>query len=209
MSQTIVTPIAEPVAEEITYEAFLQKYVDVHAEYLDGKVNVLMTASDKHQNISDWLTAILRLFIEAFDLGWIRSAPFNMRLPDRNYGREPDILFVSKNRLDIIESSHLTEPADLVIEIISPESVGRDRGDKFIEYETAGIPEYWLIDPDRKLVEFYQLIEAGYYQPAPFDEKGRFHSMVLPGFWLKVEWLWQEPLPKVMSVARALDLLDK
>ncbi len=209
MAQTTVIDKPEQVTEKITYEAFLQKYMDVHAEYLNGKVNVLMTASDKHQNISDWLTAILRLFIESFDLGWIRSAPFNMRLPDRNYGREPDILFVSKNRLDIIKSSHLAEPADLVIEIVSPESVGRDRGDKFVEYETAGIPEYWLIDPDRELAEFYQLTAAGHYHPAPFDEQGRFHSTVLPGFWLEVAWLWQEPLPKVMRVAQALDLLDK
>lgn len=209
MAQAIVTASPEQSVEEITYEAFLQKYMDVHAEYLDGKVNVLMTASDRHQNLVRWLITILSIFTETYDLGWLRPAPFNMRLPDRNYGREPDILFVSKNRLDIIESSHLTEPADLVIEIVSPESAGRDRGDKFVEYETAGIPEYWLIDPDRELAEFYQLTESGHYQPAPFDEQGRFHSAVLPGFWLKVEWLWQEPLPKVMTVVRSLGLLDK
>ena len=88
-------------------------------------------------------------------------------------------------------------------------AVGRDRGDKFVEYEAAGIPEYWLTDPNQKLAGFYQLIDAGHYHPAPIDEQGRFHSTVLAGFWLKVEGLWQEPLPKVMSVAWTLDLLDK
>ena len=208
MAETIVTTKPEQI-QEITYEEFLQTYMDVHAEYLDGKVNVFMTASDRHQNLVRWLITILSIFIETYDLGWLRPAPFNMRLPDRNYGREPDILFVSKNRLDIIKPTHLAEPADLVIEIVSPESVGRDRGDKFVEYEAAGIREYWLIDPDREQVEFYQLTDADRYHPATLDEAGRFHSTVLPGFWLEVNWLWQESLPKVMAVARVLGLLDR
>jgi Uma2 family endonuclease len=54
--------------------------------------------------------------------------------------------------------------------------VGRDRGDKFVEYEAAGVREYWLIDPDRKQAEFYQLAETGRYQLAALDGEGRFYS---------------------------------
>ena len=195
------------VTEKISYEDFLQKYMDVHAEWIGGEVLNLMTASDRHQNISDWLTAILRLFIEMNNLGWIRSAPFNMRLPDIDRGREPDILFVGNDRLTIVQPTYLAEPADLVVEIVSPESIGRDRGEKFAEYEAAGIPEYWLIDPDREQAEFYQLSEVGRYQLAPIDDQGRFHSTVLPKFWLEVAWLWQEPLPKILDVVKALGVL--
>ncbi len=209
MVQTIVTAKAEQITEDITYEEFLQKYSGVHAEYIDGKVNVLMTASDKHQDLVRWLISILSLFVETYNLGWLRPAPFNMRLPDRNYGREPDILFVIKERLDLVKSSYLDGAADLVIEIVSPESVGRDRGDKFVEYEAAGVREYWLIDPDREQAEFYRLADTGRYRLIAFDDDGLFHSTVLPDFWLQVDWLWQESLPKVLDVIRELGLLDR
>jgi Uma2 family endonuclease len=51
----------------------------------------------------------------------------------------------------------------LIVEIISPESSGRDRGEKFYEYEMAGVREYWLIDPQREQVEFYELNAEGRY----------------------------------------------
>ena len=195
------------VKEKITYEEFLRQYMDVHAEWIGGGVIKLMTASDRHQNIVDWLTAILRMFIETYELGWIRSAPFNMHLPHLDRGREPDILFVRKERQSIVQATHLAEPADLVIEIVSPESIGRDRGDKFMEYEAAGIQEYWLIDPDREQAEFYHLAETGRYQFMKIDDD-LFHSAVLPGFWLRVDWLWQDPLPKILGVVRELGLLE-
>ncbi|MEJ7756097.1 MAG: Uma2 family endonuclease [Nocardioidaceae bacterium] len=55
------------------------------------------------------------------------------------------------------QKTYLDGAADLAIEIISPESIGRDRGEKFVEYEAAGIREYWLIDPERRQAEFYRL----------------------------------------------------
>jgi Uma2 family endonuclease len=132
-----------------------------------------------------------------------------MQLPNLERGREPDILFVAKERQHIVQPSHLPEPADLVIEIASPESVGRDRGEKFVEYEAAGVREYWLIDPDRQQAEFYQLADTGRYHLPALDAEGRFHSTILPNFWLQVDWLWQEPLPKVLAVARRLGVLDQ
>jgi Uma2 family endonuclease len=200
---------AKRIAEKIIYEEFLAKYTDIHAEWLGDEVIVLPSASDKHQNILGWLLTILTVFIETYDLGWLCSAPFNMHILSLNHGREPDILFVTRERQHIVQHSHLSEAADLVIEIVSPESVGRDRGEKFVEYEAAGVREYWLIDPDRQQAEFYQLDEAGRYHLATIDDDGRFHSTILPNFWLQVDWLWQEPLPKVLDVARQLGVLGQ
>jgi Uma2 family endonuclease len=208
MGQTIVKAETKQVTENITYEEFLQKYMDVHAEWIGGEVITLITASDKHQDIVRWLIAILSLFVETYDLGWLRPAPFNMQLPHLDRGREPDIIFVTKERQHIVQTSHLSEAADLVIEIASPESVGRDRGEKFVEYEAGGVREYWLIDPDRQQAEFYQLDETGRYHLSTIDEDGRFHSTILPNFWLQVDWLWQEPLPKVLHVVQQLGVLD-
>lgn len=203
----VIAPKTEQVVEKISYDEFLRKYSGVHAEWIGGEVITLMTASNRHQDLVDWLIAILRMFVETYNLGWIRSAPFNMQMPHLERGREPDILFVTQERLHIVQSSHLAEAADLVIEIVSPESIGRDRGEKFVEYEAAGVHEYWLIDPDRQQAEFYRLTEAGRYHLIFPGDEGIFRSEVLSGFWLKTEWLWQEHLPKVLDTARELRLL--
>ena len=122
-------------------------------------------------------------------------------------GRAPDIFFVATAHLDRLKKTFLEGPADLVVEIISPESRARDRGEKFFEYEAGGVPEYWLLDPLRQQAEFYQLNENGIYRTVPPDQEGRYDSAVLPGLWLQVGWLWQTPLPPLLSVLKAWELV--
>jgi Uma2 family endonuclease len=100
----------------------------------------------------------------------------------------------------------LAGPADLVVEIVSPESATRDLHNKFAEYQAAAIREYLIIDPrpDQQRVSWYVLDDAGRYQAVPPDEAGRVHSAVLPGFWLQPDWLWQEPLPDPLRTLRRL-----
>ncbi len=185
-----------PPKEDMTFEEFLEWVdEDTHAEWVGGKVIMTSPASDIHQDVKGFLYLILRGFIRARNLGWIRDNPFLMRLPNAPAGREPDILFLRREHLGRLHPTYLDGPADLVVEIISPESLARDRGEKFVEYETAGIPEYWLIDPIRRRAEFYSLNSAGQYRSVDPDAQGIFRSQVVDGFWLRVEWLWQDPLP--------------
>src|SRR5260370_42665814 len=100
-------------------------------------------------------------------------------------GREPDVLFVAKAHLGRLKPTYLDGPADLVVEAVSPESAGRDRGDKFYEYRKAGVPEYWLLDHALEQAEFYQLDKAKRYQLIPADANGIYRSKVGPGFWLR------------------------
>jgi Uma2 family endonuclease len=95
----------------------------------------------------------------------------------------------------------LNGPADLVIEVVSDDSVARDRADKFYEYQAAGIPEYWIVDsrPGRTRADFYVLDAQGRYQPVPVDADGRYHATVLPGFWLQVDWLLDAEPPDVLQ----------
>ena len=177
----------------VTYEEFLAwADEDTLAEWVDGEVVMYSPASDRHQDISGFLESVLRSFVEVRQLGIVRSAPFQMKL---EHGREPDLLFVAKTNLGRLKETYLDGPADLAVEIVSPESVGRDRGVKFYEYEQAGIPEYWLVDPQTERAEFYQLTAANQYRLVQPDAEGIYRSAVLPDFWPRVEWLWQEPLP--------------
>ena len=129
-----------------------------------------------------------------------------MKLTSRPSGREPDVMFISNERLEFLKNAYLDGAADLAVEVVSPESVARDRGDKFQEYEQGGVREYWLIDPVREQAEFYLLGDDGLYRVAAI-EGGVFHSRVLDGLYLKVEWLWQEPLPTLLSVLKEWRLI--
>jgi Uma2 family endonuclease len=192
--------------QRMTYQAFLNwADEDTLAEWVNGEILLTSPASRVHQDISDFLTSILRAYVEINGLGAIISAPFQMKLA--NSGREPDLQFIATKNLNRLRKAHLDGPADLAVEIISPESVGRDRGDKFYEYEAAGVREYWLLDPHTRRAEFYVLDEQGRYQLTPPDDDGVFHSTVLAGFWLRVSWLWQEPLPKTVAVLRELGVI--
>lgn len=197
----LLSPVEPP---RMSYEEFLQwADEDTLAEWVDGEIIMTSPASKRHQDIADFLTSVLRSFVEQHDLGIVLSAPFQMKL---EHGREPDLLFVAREHLDCLKDTYLDGPADLVVEIISPESAGRDRGDKFYEYAQGGVPEYWLIDPQVESVEFYCL-EEGHYRLAFSGKEGRYDAHVLPGFWLRVERLWQEPLPHVLDVLRELGLV--
>ncbi|MEJ5198440.1 MAG: Uma2 family endonuclease [Anaerolineae bacterium] len=176
----------------MSYEEFLAwADEDVRAEWVSGEVIVSSPASDQHQDIVRFLTVILSVYVEVHRLGIIRPAPFQMRLAESS--REPDLLFLSNDHLDRRRENYLDGPADVVIEVLSPESAARDRGEKFYEYEAAGIAEYWLIDPQREQAEFYRLGSDGRYRPVLPDAEGRFVSQVIPGFTLRVDWLWRRP----------------
>lgn len=125
------------------------------------------------------------------------SAPFEMQHVLGRPGREPDILFVAQTHVDRLTPKRLEGPADVVMEVVSKSSVTRDYKNKYAEYEWAGVPEYWIIDPrpGKQSLHLYQLSPYGKYVKTMPDGTGRYHSAVLAGFWVRAEWLWSYPFP--------------
>lgn len=200
--------LAEVRVGKLSYEDFLDQInEETHVEWVDGEVIPMSPVSNQHQNVAGFLIALLRVYVEEKHLGEIRSEPYQMKPALHLPGRVPDIFFVAQAHLDRLKKTYLEGPADLIVEIISPESRVRDRGDKFYEYEQGGVLEYWIIDPTRTQAEFYQRGEDGFYRPVLTDAQGRYHSAVLPGLWLEVAWLWQTPLPPLLDVLRAWQLI--
>ena len=191
-------------ARKMTYEEFLDwADEDTYAEWVDGEVELMSPASAEHQDLAVFLTRLLAEYAEEHDAGKVLPAPFQMRLDAVRRGREPDLLFITKQTLPILRRNFLDGPADLAIEIVSPESALRDRGAKYAEYEAGGVREYWIIDAEARRADFFVRDGEGRYQRATPDADGRYESAVLPGFWISVGWLWQSPLPPVRQVLKA------
>jgi Uma2 family endonuclease len=201
-------PVAEPRASPapaesrpaptspITFEEFLAwADEDTRAEWVNGEVVVMAPYTGNHVKIRDFLVETVVQYVRWKQLGWAAGG-FLMRTEARPSGREPDLVFVSNERAGIIGETYLSGPADLAVEVVSPDSVVRDRGDKFEEYEAGGVREYWLIDPLRDEALFYQLAGDGHYRAVAIDAEGFYHSAALPGFRLRVSWLWQQKPPE-------------
>jgi Uma2 family endonuclease len=196
----------KPSFPKMTYRQFRRTVPDdVHAEWVDGEVVPMTPISRDHNELSAFFLVLLRHYVEAQNLGKIFCEPFQMKTGRGLPGRSPDLLFVSKKRLHHLKKNYLQGPADLTVEIISPDSRARDRGDKFYEYEQGGVREYWLIDPVRKQAEFYELGKNGIYRLMNVGADGIFRSQVLKGLWLQVSWLWQ--LPPLMTVLKSWKLV--
>jgi Uma2 family endonuclease len=189
----------------MTYEQFLRWDGDnQHVEWVNGEVVSMTPISDEHNVLGTFLIRLVGDFVEQFKLGQIRTDPFQMKTGPDLPGRAPDILFVTRRRAHLIRKTFLDGPADLVVEIISPDGRTIDRVTKFREYEQGGVREYWLLDPERRRAEFYRRGRDGRFRPIHVGDDGVFRSAVVKGLWLHVDWLWARP--PLQQVRRQLGL---
>lgn len=194
----------QPPPGPMTYEQFLEWADGVWAEWVDGQVILMPVVHEQHARV---LTFLVWLFAHATGFGRrgrAFSEPFQMRLPELRRGRSPDVFYVRPERQHVLERYYLNGPADIAVEITSPESVHRDRVEKLAEYEQAGVAEYWLIDPERREAQVRVLGPDGRYRLAFAGAAGAYQSPILPRLRLRVEWLWQEPGPDMDEVLREL-----
>jgi Uma2 family endonuclease len=164
---------------------------DQKADLIDG---VIYMASPENTDANDlfmWLGGLMRYFAAYRDLGKVYGSRVALRLDEKN-APEPDIAFVRKEHLHQVERGGIEGTSDLAVEIVSPDSVERDYDTKRRQYERFGIPEYWIVDEELRKVTILRLGRNGKYREVK-PHKGELRSEVLEGFWLRLEWLWQEP----------------
>lgn len=166
-------------------------------EFVDGEAHFMSPVSWLHVNVSLWLSEYARRLCRKHNAGLVFAEAFAVRLSP-GCTRLPDLAFVSTgNDRVALHPNHLEGPPDLVVEIVSTESRHRDYHEKLLDYQAAGVTEYWIIDPTYRTVDLYRL-ESGEYRlisPTEPDPALALTSAVLPGFTLKAEWLKQSPLP--------------
>jgi len=199
-----VTPLRIPMTVE-EFKAWYDREAGRRGEWVDGEVIVFLAPKVIHPRIIVFLTTVLGMYVQERELGEVIPGP-EMRLRgDRSY-REPDLLFVAADGADRLDEDGLGGPADLAVEVVSNDSVRRDRDDKFVEYEVAGVREYWLIDPrpGRRTFDAYTLSAAGPYEVIGQDDLGRIGSLVIPGLWVDPDWLWTDPIQSAPAALRLI-----
>lgn len=185
----------------MTYEQFLDwADEDTLAEWVDGQIIRRKPESVSHQELLGFLGNVLRDYTQERDLGQVLLRGYPMKLEQS--GREPDLLFVAQDNLSRLQRNYLDGPADIAVEIISPESALTDRGAKYAEYEAGGVGEYWIFDQNERRADFFGLSVERRFERIKPDADGIFWSVALPGFWLNVNWLWQTPLPNLRDILR-------
>jgi Uma2 family endonuclease len=204
MALDIEWPATPPLMTEDEFERWCDE--DTRAEFVDGKVILMSPVSLEHGGIADFLHKLLGFYLELRPAGRKLPAEYPVRLRS-GVRRTPDMAYVLPERAGLLKKTFLDGAPDSAWEIISPDSEERDWRDKLPEYEQAGVREYWIINPHTQNVWLNVLGAGGRYGSVePAD--GRLESTVIPGFWLRPEWLWRDPLPGALQCLRELGALD-
>jgi Uma2 family endonuclease len=153
---------------------------------------------------------LLDAYFSLNPIGVVIGEPFVMRLETTDSYREPDLQVLLNSNPSKLTDTALLGPADICIEVVSPESVARDYGEKFEEYEKGGVGEYWIIDPARKVCHFYLLLESKLYTVCNPDDRGLYRTPRLPHLAVHVPTLWQERLPDFFAIGQAVqEMIEK
>lgn len=176
--------IARPKIK-FTYEDYksLPESETKRYELLGGELVMVPSPSTHHQRVSRRLEFILEAFVQEKGLGEVFHAPLDVVLGEGEEREvvQPDIFFIAKERAGIIAEEEIRGVPDLVIEIISPGTEGRDRHYKKTLYARHGVKEYWIVDPKSKTVEVYRLGEEGFELVKTYKADEVLESPVLLG----------------------------
>ena len=147
-------------------------------ELIEGELIVVPRPRTKHQEIADELVTSFKIFLRENPVGKVYS---DVDVFLGNKVVAPDVLFITKERLNIVEELNIQGAPDLVVEVLSPSTVKYDKKKKSQLYFTNGVKEYWLVDPDHQFVEVFIAGEKQWQWFGIFDREDVLTTKLLPG----------------------------
>jgi Uma2 family endonuclease len=148
-------------------------------EIVEGELYVTPSPSSMHQTVSRRLQFALMSQLEVPGIAMIFNAPFDVILAETSVV-QPDLAIIRSGRRHNISQRGLEGPPEVAVEILSASTRGNDVFLKKAAYARAGIPEYWIVDPELGRVEVFCLKEAGYDQGVLFDRAATLTSPSFP-----------------------------
>lgn len=196
-------PRRTPPKELVTFDEFCDVIrEDQKADLIDGIIHMATPPTLEHEDQFGFLFTILRGYVRRKGLGTVLGSRAAMLLSDED-APEPDIMFISKAKLPQAKGKAVLGAADLVVEIVSPGSRWLDLQKKKELYARFGIPEYWVIDPFHQAAYFWKNNES-MWEDLPVAPNNLVHSAIIPGFWLRLDWLFADELPDENEVLAAI-----
>ncbi|GEA17590.1 Uma2 family endonuclease [Moorella sp. E306M] len=175
-----------PVKNSYTYEDYARLPEGTPFQLIGGKLIMTPAPDTYHQIILMRLIEKLLFFLAGKDLGILFTAPVDVFLEEKET-YQPDIIFIAKDRMHIIETTKIKGAPDLVIEILSPSTGYYDLKKKARVYARCGVKEYWIVDPEDKSIEVFQQKEGNFVLVHHVEETGQAKSILLKGFAVEVK----------------------
>ena len=172
--------------KKYTYEDYLKTPDDERYELIEGDLIMTPSPMTKHQRISGKIGFELIKYVTENNLGEVFYAPYDVLFDDENVV-QPDILFVSKDRLDIIGEKNIQGAPDIIVEIISESSAYRDMVQKKKLYARFGVKEYWIVIPEEESIEMYILKEKTYRIYKTYEKDDILESPSLKSLRIKLK----------------------
>lgn len=177
MSTTVASHPLEKL--EFTYEDYLELPDDgKRYEIIDGELFMSTAPTSNHQRIVRNLLVALCIYLKDYPFGEAIPAPIEVFFSETNIV-QPDIVFISNERSDIIKPTQIFGAPDLVVEVLSPGTEKRDRTVKMKMYAKFGVREYWMAKEETGVVEIFRL-QKGQLQSA--GRLGKSQKLTSPLF---------------------------
>ncbi|MDX2245691.1 MAG: Uma2 family endonuclease [Bacteroidia bacterium] len=161
------------------------------AEFINGEIIIHSPVKKEHNDVTGSLYQLLNTYVKKKKLGYVGYEKIMISLSRNDY--EPDICFFQNEKAQTFKKGQSLFPApDLVIEVLSTKTAGNDRGIKFSDYQAHQIREYWIIDPDKEVLEQYRLNDQNEYELILKARKGMLDCVPVNGFKIEIEAVFDE-----------------
>lgn len=169
-----------PLKDSYTYEDYAKLPEGAPYQLIGGEIIMTPSPTPYHQKISAEISFRLISFVKDKKLGEVFVAPLDIYLSDKDV-YQPDIIFISKERQEIIGKRKIEGAPDMVIEILSPFTAYYDLRKKYRVFEQYGVREYWIVDPELRKIEVYENQNKRFKIYSEAEGEGTVSSKVLDG----------------------------
>jgi Uma2 family endonuclease len=184
--RSVMTTAAMDKKTAFTYEDYARLPEGSPYQLIGGELVMTPSPTPYHQQISRRIELALVKFVETKDAGEVLDAPLDVHLSGAET-YQPDIIFIAKERANIIGEKKIEAAPDLVVEILSPSTAYYDLRHKMRVYEATGVKEYWIVDPMEKTVEVFENMGKEFKLFSQARSQGVVQSKLLTGFEVAVE----------------------
>lgn len=167
-------------------------------EVIEGELVMAPAPRVSHQQCLMNLILVVGPHVKSHGLGEVLAAPCDVVLDQRNV-LQPDLIFISNARAEVVTEKNLQGAPDLAVEILSPSSLRRDRVQKMRIYARHAVPHLWLLDAQARTLEEFVLDGSTYRLTSTGQDDDVFHPALFPGLDIPLKEVWGQSISELKA----------